>query len=374
MARLRALAEALGFAAVGVADVDLARAEAAFEAWLAAGHHGAMDYMARHGRKRSRPAELVPGTLRVVTLRLPYLAPNAKPAAEVLADGEAAYISRYALGRDYHKLFRQRLQGLAESMTEAFGPFGYRVFTDSAPVLEVALAEKSGLGWMGKHSLLLDRQAGSYFFLGEIYCDLPLPLTAPVSGHCGSCRACIEACPTGAIVAEGVVDARRCISYLSIELDGSIPEELRPLLGNRIYGCDDCQVFCPWNRDAPGMSPPSAAKAQSPSTERGAKTRPTRSARLPGASSEPDFAIRHRLDHATLTELFAWSEAMFQHRMAGSAIYRIGFERWLRNLAVALGNTPSTPAVIAALQARAQDPSCLVREHVAWALRRHGAP
>ncbi len=359
MAQLRLLAQELGLAAIGVADTDLTRAEAALEAWLAAGHHGAMDYMARHGRKRSRPADLLPGTLRVITARLPYLAPGAKPAAEVLADGEAAYISRYALGRDYHKLFRQRLQRLAQRLSEAFGPFGYRVFTDSAPVLEVALAEKSGLGWIGKHSLLLDREAGSYFFLGEIYTDLPLPLTATVSAHCGTCRACLETCPTGAILAEGVVDARRCISYLTIELSGSIPEELRPLMGNRIYGCDDCQINCPWNRGAPGMGPPGPV---APATLHAC-----------ASSDEPDFAIRHGLDRASLVELFAWSEEDFQRRMAGSAIYRIGFERWQRNLAVALGNAPRSAGVLAALQARAGHRSELVREHVAWALRRHAA-
>ncbi len=337
---IRSLAAALGFTAIGVADTDLTRAEAAFEAWLAAGHHGVMDYMARHGRKRSRPAELVPGTLRVINARLPYLDPKARPAAEVLADGEAAYVSRYALGRDYHKLFRQRLQRLTERMGERFGPFGYRVFTDSAPVLEVALAEKSGLGWIGKHSLLLTREAGSYFFLGEIYTDLPLPLTAPVSAHCGTCRACLDVCPSGAIVAEGVVDARRCISYLTIELPGSIPQDLRPLLGNRIYGCDDCQLVCPWNRYAV-------------------------------SSKEPDFAVRHGLDRAALAELFAWSEEEFKQRLAGSAIYRIGYERWLRNIAVGLGNALSSAPVLAALRARADHPSALVREHVAWALGRH---
>lgn len=357
LAEIRSLAAELGFAAIGVADTDLTRAEAALEAWLAAGHHGAMDYMARHGGKRSRPAELVPGTVRVITARLPYLAPGAKPAAEVLADGEAAYISRYALGRDYHKLFRQRLQRLAERLSEAFGPFGYRVFTDSAPVLEVALAEKSGLGWMGKHTLLLTREAGSYFFLGEIYTDLPLPLTTPVSAHCGTCRACIAACPTGAIIAEGVVDARRCISYLTIELPGSIPEDLRPLLGNRVYGCDDCQIVCPWNRGAPGMGPPGPAADATLLAS--------------AVSAEPDFAVRHGLDRARLVELFAWNEEDFQRRLAGSAIYRIGFERWLRNLAVGLGNAPSTAPVLAALRARADHPSALVREHVVWALRQH---
>jgi len=329
----------LGFAAVGVAGTDLAQAEKALDAWLAAGYAGEMDYMARHGTKRSRPQELVPGTVRVITVRMNYLDAQAKKAEEVLADPSLAYISRYALGRDYHKLVRRRLAKLARRMDAHFGPCGYRVFTDSAPVLEVALAQKSGLGWTGKHSLALAREAGSYFFLGEIYTDLPLPETAATTAHCGSCEACMAACPTQAIVAPGVVDARRCISYLTIELAGAIPLELRPLLGNRIYGCDDCQIVCPWNRRA-------------------------------ACTSEPDFAVRHRLDDTSLAELFAWSEADFQSRMAGSAIYRLGHERWLRNIAVALGNAPKTPEAMRALQARRDDPSPLVREHVAWALAR----
>ncbi len=295
--------------------------------------------MASHGTKRSRPAELLPGTVSVITARMNYL-PEAVPMAEVLSDGRRAAISRYALGRDYHKLLRARLQKLADRITAEIGPFGHRVFTDSAPVLEVALASMSGLGWRGKHTLLIHREAGSYFFLGELYTDLPLPTDAPQANHCGSCRACLDACPTGAIVAPYTVDARRCISYLTIELKGAIPEEFRPLIGNRIYGCDDCQLACPWNRHA-------------------------------RRTAETDFAVRHGLDSASLTELFAWTEEEFKTRLAGSALYRIGFERWLRNLAVALGNAPTSPEILAALEARLDHPSALVREHVAWALARH---
>jgi len=337
---IRSWGKALGFEAVAIADVDLSSAEAGLAAWLASGFHGEMDYMARHGMKRARPAELLPGTVRVIAARMNYL-PAAARAEDVLADRSKAYVSRYALGRDYHKLMRARLQKLAERIAAA-APHGYRVFVDSAPVLEVELASRAGLGWRGKHTLLLDREAGSLFFLGEIFTDLPLPVDAPVAGHCGSCRACLDACPTGAIVAPYRVDARRCISYLTIELKGAIPEALRPLVGNRIYGCDDCQLACPWNRFA----------------------------RL---SAEADFAPRHGLDAAALVELFGWSEADFAARMAGSAIYRIGYERWLRNLAVALGNAPTTPEVVAALEARRDEASVFVREHVAWALARHGA-
>ena len=297
--------------------------------------------MASHGTRRSRPAELVPGTVSVITARINYL-PQAAPMETVLADGTRAAISRYALGRDYHKLLRARLQKLAERIAAEAGPFGYRVFTDSAPVQEVALASMSGLGWRGKHTLLLTREAGSTFFLGEIYTDLPLPMDAPQEEHCGSCRACLDVCPTQAIVAPYTVDARRCISYLTIELKGAIPEELRPLIGNRVYGCDDCQLACPWNRFA-------------------------------RRTGETDFAVRHGLDSASLVELFAWTEAEFKLRLAGSAIYRIGHERWLRNIAVALGNAPSSPDIVAALESRRDHPSELVREHVAWALARQPA-
>jgi epoxyqueuosine reductase len=330
---------ALGFAEIGIADTGLAAEEARLSAWLAAGRHGEMDYMARHGVRRARPADLVPGTVRVISARLDYQPPRARAAAAVLSDSRRAYISRYALGRDYHRVLRAKLQRLADRITAAVGNFRYRVFTDSAPVLEVALAAKAGLGWRGKHTLLLTRGAGSYFFLGEIYTDLPLPVSAAASEHCGSCRACIDACPTGAIVAPYELDARRCISYLTIELKGSIPEALRPLIGNRVYGCDDCQLVCPWNKYAQ-------------------------------ATGEPDFAVRNGLDNAELIALFAWTADEFAVRMEGSAIRRIGYERWLRNLAVGLGNADYDDAIIAALAARAEDPSPLVREHVAWALAR----
>jgi epoxyqueuosine reductase len=341
LARIREWALELGFGAIGVADIDLSTAEPGLAAWLEAGFHGEMDYMLRHGMKRARAAELVPGTRRVISARLDYW-PAAADAQAVLADGSLAYVSRYALGRDYHKVLRKRLQQLAERIATAV-PHAFRVFTDSAPVLEVELASRSGLGWRGKHTLLLERNAGSYFFLGEIFTDLPLPLDAPAEAHCGRCTACIDACPTAAIVAPYQVDARRCISYLTIELKGAIPEDLRPLLGNRIYGCDDCQLVCPWNRFA----------------------------RL---TAEGDFAPRHGLDSAALAALFAWSEADFAERTTGSPIHRIGYERWLRNIAVALGNAPSAPEVLAALQSRLEHPSALVREHVGWALARHAAP
>ncbi len=342
-ARIVAWGRELGFGAVGIADTDLGADEARLVNWLAAGHHGAMDYMARHGVRRARPAELIPGTVRVITVRLDYLPARARDASAVLADRTRAYVSRYALGRDYHKVMRQRLARLAARIGDEVGDFGHRVFSDSAPVLEVALAARAGTGWRGKHTLLLTRD-GSYFFLGEIYVDLPLPTTPATTGHCGTCRACVDACPTSAIVAPYELDARRCISYLTIELPGAIPEALRPLLGNRVYGCDDCQLACPWNRDA-------------------------------ATATLPDFAdVRHGLDGATLVELFAWTREQFESRMEGSAIRRIGHERWLRNLAVALGNAPASAAIVAALRARADDPSPLVREHVAWALARHAQP
>jgi epoxyqueuosine reductase len=362
LARIRAWGRELGFQSLGVSDTELSEAEAGLARWLAAGYHGELDYMARHGDKRTRPALLHPGTLRVISARMNYLALGSDGGGEavapqaVLADPARAYVSRYALGRDYHKVLRSRLQALASRMVAAVGPFGYRVFTDSAPVMEVELARKSGLGWRGKHTLLLSREAGSAFFLGEIYTDLPLPVDEPVSEHCGSCARCITTCPTGAIVAPYRLDARRCISYLTIELKGSIPEELRPLLGNRVYGCDDCQLACPWN-----------SFAQS--------------------TGEPDFQVRNGLDNAELVALFAWEEPEFLARMAGSAILRIGHERWLRNLAVGLGNAlrrlaaerhpvglPAAAEVrklVAALEARRDHASALVREHVAWALAQH---
>ena len=329
----------LGFAGVGIADTDLGAGEAGLMDWLEKGFHGEMDYMAVHGVKRSRPAELVPGTLRIISACLDYWPPHAADPHAVMADADAAYVSRYALGRDYHKVLRNRLQALAEKISAAAGPHHFRVFSDSAPVLEVELAARSGLGWRGKHTLLLNREHGSWFFLGEIYTDLPLPPDAPESSHCGSCQACIDVCPTRAILAPYTLDARRCISYLTIELKGSIPPALRPLIGNRIYGCDDCQLVCPWNRFAQ-------------------------------TAALPDFAVRNGLDRARLIELFAWSEADFNDRLAGSAIRRIGHVRWLRNIAVALGNAPASPAVEAALGARLTHPSALVREHAAWALAR----
>jgi len=328
-----------GFQQIGITGIDLAAEETRLIDWLAAGRHGTMDYMARHGVTRARPAALVPGTASVITARMNYLPRDARPSDEVLADPTRAFVARYALGRDYHKVLRTRLAHLADRLRASVADVGCRVFTDSAPVLEVALAARAGIGWRGKHTLLLTREMGSWFFLGEIYTDLPLPATAPQSAHCGSCTACIDVCPTRAIVAPYELDARRCISYLTIEHAGSIPEELRPLIGNRIYGCDDCQLVCPWNKYAQ-------------------------------TSPEPDFAVRHGLDDADLVTLFSWTQSEFEARMTGSAIRRIGYERWSRNLAVALGNAPRDCAIIAALKTRADDPSPLVREHVAWALAR----
>ncbi|UVE17558.1 tRNA epoxyqueuosine(34) reductase QueG [Pseudomonas sp. LS44] len=331
----------LGFQQVGIAGLDLTEHEAHLQRWLAAGYQGDMDYMAAHGSKRSHPEELVPGTLRVVSLRMDYL-PGDTRMAQLLGQPDKAYVSRYALGRDYHKLIRKRLQQLAERIQAQIGPFGYRAFVDSAPVLEKAIAEQAGLGWIGKNTLVLNRKAGSYFFLGELFVDLPLPVDAAhASEHCGRCTACLDICPTAAFVGPYVLDARRCISYLTIEYKGSIPLELRPLIGNRVFGCDDCQIVCPWNRFA----------------------RP---------SGEGDFQPRHNLDNAELAELFRWSEDEFLSRTEGSPLRRAGYERWLRNLAVGLGNAPSSIPVLEALQARRDDPSPLVREHVQWALARHG--
>ena len=328
----------LGFQQVGIADPDLGEAETRLLDWLGKGYHGDMDFMARHGTKRTRPGDLVPGTLRVIAARM-NCNPPARPAGEVMADGTRAFIARYTLGRDYHKIVRGRLRKLAGRIQDSVGSFRYRVFADSAPVMEVELAQKAGLGWRGKHTLLLNREAGSFFVLGEIYTDLPLPTDSAPEDHCGTCQKCMDMCPTGAIVGTYQLDARRCIAYLTVELKGSIPEALRPLIGNRVYGCDDCQMACPWNRFAQ-------------------------------TTSEPDFAVRHGLDDATLVELFGWTEAQFHERLSGSAIHRIGYERWLRNLAVGLGNAPRTEAVRAALAARRNHPSSLVREHVAWALSR----
>ena len=346
---IKAWGRELGFADVRIADVDLAHAEDGLTAWLAAGHHGEMDYMASHGMKRARPAELVPGTVRAIVARMDYLPLQEgwreREAARQREPG-AAVVSMYARGRDYHKVLRNRLAKLAERVKAEIGEFGYRVFTDSAPVMELPLAEKAGLGWRGKHTLLLSRDAGSTFFIGEILVDLPLPVDAPTSSHCGACSNCIDVCPTQAILGPGRLDARRCISYLTIELKGSIPVELRPLIGNRIYGCDDCQLACPWNKFAQ-------------------------------RATLPDFDERNGLGESGMAALFAWEEDEFNRRMEGSPIRRIGHERWLRNLAVGMGNAADglrgDPLIVAALQARAAHPSALVREHVEWALLRHAS-
>jgi epoxyqueuosine reductase len=344
--RIRAWGRELGFARVGIADLDVAAAADRLDAWLAEGRHGAMAYLQRHAHLRRDPTQLLPRARRAIVARMDYL-PRDTPAGwseheqARLAERGAAVVSLYARGRDYHKVLRQRLQALATRIEGAVGAHGYRVATDSAPVLEVELARKAGLGWRGKHTLLLSQDAGSTFFLGEILTDLPLPVDAPASEHCGTCTRCIDVCPTRAITAPYELDARRCISYLTIELPGSIPEELRALVGNRVYGCDDCQLVCPWNKFA-------------------------RTAEL------ADFDVRHGLDRAALLDLFGWSEEQFETRHAGSPIRRIGYARWLRNLAVALGNAESSAAVIDALRARADHPDPLVREHVAWALARHG--
>jgi epoxyqueuosine reductase len=330
----------LGFAEVGITDTDLSEAEVDHQQWIKKGFHGEMDYMAKHGTKRTRPAELVPNTIRIISARLDYLPPTTKDSWQILSDGNQAFISRYALGRDYHKVMRQKLQKLCDRIQQAANNAEYRVFTDSAPVLEVALAEKAGLGWRGKHTLLINKDHGSWFFLGEIYTNLPLPTDTPASNHCGTCTACIDICPTQAITAPYEVDARRCISYLTIELKNSIPEDLRPLIGSRVYGCDDCQLTCPWNKFAE-------------------------------TTQEPDFNIRYGLDDISLIECFSWTEAEFKQKMAGSAIYRIGYEQWLRNIAVGLGNAPTSQTVITALKSRLHDASDLVKEHIQWALAQH---
>jgi len=347
VARVRAWARELGFARLGIADVEVAAASARLQAWLDEGRHGAMHYMQRHAELRADPARLLPGVCRVISARMDYLPAGtsddwAQREWRRLADPGAAVVSMYARGRDYHKVLRARLQALATRIEEAAGRCGYRVATDSAPVLEVEFARKAGLGWRGKHTLLLSQDAGSTFFLVEILTDLPLPVDEPTSEHCGSCSRCIDVCPTQAITGPYQLDARRCISYLTIEHPGAIPEELRPLMGNRVYGCDDCQLVCPWNKYA-------------------------------RRSPLPDFDVREGLDGATLVELFGWSAQQFEQRTAGSAIRRIGHERWLRNIAVALGNATTTPGIVAALNARRDDASALVREHVAWALAQHAA-
>ena len=331
----------LGFQQIGIAGVDLSRAETRLEQWLASGYHGDMEYMTRHGTRRSRPAELVAGTCSVISTRMDYLPMNQGTSAAVLEVDDLAYIARYALGRDYHKMLRQRLQKLADRITQKIGPFGYRAFVDSAPVLEKPLAEKAGLGWIGKHTNIINKTAGSWFLLGEIYTDLPLKPAIPATNHCGTCRACIDVCPTDAIIAPYRLDARRCISYLTIELTGPIPVEFRRAIGNRIFGCDDCQLCCPWNKFAQ-------------------------------LTTEPDFAPRHGLDAGHLVSLFAWTREEWETRTLGSPLRRPGYSGWLRNIAVALGNATTNPAVIAALKDRNDDPSELVREHVEWALEQHG--
>lgn len=340
--QISAAALELGFDAVGFTSRSLEKDEHRLHEWLADGRHGAMEWMARHGTKRSRPAELVEGTVSVVSVRLDYLPDETVDPRELLDHASKAYVSRYATGRDYHKLMRNRLQKLADHIKELIGPFGYRAFVDSAPVMEKPLARDAGLGWIGKHTNLLNSQHGSWFFLGELFTDLPLPQSEPANDHCGSCTKCIDVCPTGAITAPYQLDARKCISYLTIENPGSIPEEFRKAIGNRIYGCDDCQLFCPWNKFA-------------------------------DISKEKDFAAREGLDQAELTELFDWSEQEFKDRLAGSAIRRIGHEAWLRNIAVALGNARKSDNIISALKSRRDDDSELVREHVEWALRQHDA-
>ena len=343
MMQIRAWARELGFQRIGVAGVELDEDAAHLRDWLGQGLHGDMQWMARHGELREKPDALRPGTLCVLSVRMDYATSNDSDDWNAIADGERAYVARYARGRDYHKLMRTRLQALSDRIESAIGPFGHRVFVDSAPVMERALARNAGLGWIGKHTCLLDRDAGSWFFLGEIYTDLPLPLDVPASAHCGTCTRCIEICPTQAITAPNRLDARRCIAYLTIEHEGAIPEELRAPIGNRVFGCDDCQLVCPWNKFAK-------------------------------IAAEPDFRVRNGLDQASLADLFAWTEEEFLQRTEGSAIRRLGHERWLRNIAVGLGNAPSTPAVIAALESRREHPSKLVREHVEWALGRHDKP
>jgi epoxyqueuosine reductase len=339
---IRAWARELGFPSLGICGTDLAPHDERLREWVAQGLHGELDYMARHGAKRWRPEELLPGTLRVLSVRMDYHRPDGAAPLAILDDPERAYVSRYALGRDYHKLMRARLARLADRILAARPGSAQRVFVDSAPVLERGVAQKAGLGWIGKNTLLIDPRAGSWFFLGEIFTDIPLPVDAGFSGmHCGSCTACLEVCPTRAFVSPFVLDARRCISYLTIELQGAIPEDLRPLIGNRVFGCDDCQLVCPWNKFA----------------------RP---------SCEADFAPRHGLDQRDLLDLFAWREVEFLARTEGSAIRRAGYEQWLRNLAVAIGNGPPDDAAFAALRARRVEASELVREHIDWALGQLG--
>ncbi len=327
----------LGFDKIGFSDTKLAEHEAHLDRWLAAGHHGSMDYMFKHGTKRSRPAELIEGTVSVISARIDYAPKNINQSEQVLQEKQTAYISRYALGRDYHKVLRKKLQQLAQHIADKIGPFGYRVFTDSAPVLEKALAQKAGLGWIGKHSNLIDSNTGSWFFIGEIYTDLVLQADTSSANHCGTCQNCIDFCPTKAIIAPYQIDARRCISYLTIELRDSIPIEFRQAMGNRIYGCDDCQLVCPWNKFAQ-------------------------------RSREDDFKPRHNLSDRKLLELFAWDEQTFLHETQGSAIRRIGHQCWLRNISVALGNADFDRNIVVALRKRLTDASDMLKEHIQWAL------
>jgi epoxyqueuosine reductase len=330
----------LGFQQVGVSDTDLSLAESRLQEWLAEDLHGEMHYMNKHGDKRSKPEKLIPGTLRVISVRMDYFPESQQRATELLDHRSKAYVSRYALGRDYHKVLRRRLQQLATQIEQQIGEYGYRVFVDSAPVLEKPIAEKAGIGWIGKHTNIINKDSGSWFFLGELYTDLPLPIDEQASGHCGTCSACLDVCPTDAIVAPYKLDARRCISYLTIESRAPIPVDFREAMGNRIYGCDDCQLFCPWNKFAK-------------------------------QTGEGDFAPRHGFDNAELSELFSWSEARWLEKTTGSAIRRIGFESWLRNIAVALGNAETSSSVVEALQSRRDSASELVREHIEWALAQH---
>ncbi|HLP82282.1 MAG TPA: tRNA epoxyqueuosine(34) reductase QueG [Nitrosomonas sp.] len=337
---IKAWGKELGFQDIRIADAhaDMTAIESGLFKWLSEEYHGDLDYMAKHGTKRTRPAELEPGTQRIISVCMNYTPPNAKNSWDVIRSDDRAFISRYALGRDYHKVVRSRLQKLADRLTAQIGAFQYRVFSDSAPVMEVAWAQKSGLGWRGKHTLLLNRQAGSMFFLGEMYVDLPLPVDEETGNYCGSCTRCIDICPTQAIIAPYRLDARRCISYLTIEMKGNIPEPLRPLIGNRVYGCDDCQLVCPWNKYAQ-------------------------------ITNENDFHVRNGLDDVSLIDLFSWDQATFDARMAGTPIRRIGYVQWLRNIAVGLGNASYSNDIVRALQGRADDASELVREHVQWALQ-----
>ena len=339
---IKAWSRKLGFQGIGISDAhtDMSLVESGLLEWLNKGYHGNMDYMAKHDARRSHPDKLIPGTLRVISVRMNYTPPKVKDSWKVMQENDKAFISRYALGRDYHKVLRGRLQKLADKIAAKVDHFNYRVFTDSAPVMEVEWAQRAGLGWRGKHTLLLSREAGSMFFLGEIYTDLSLSVDNPTDNHCGTCTKCIDICPTQAIIEPYRLDARRCISYLTIEHKGSIPEPLRPLIGNRVYGCDDCQLICPWNKYA-------------------------------AVTGEDDFTVRNGLDDASLVELFSWNKEEFDTKLAGSPIRRIGHEQWLRNLAIGLGNASSSKKISGALQARYNDNSTLVREHVQWALRQH---